>query len=101
MELYHEGKFHALKATNSLIMVRHMIPLIIKKEIDIEDAIKILNELSQKRLPDNQNSSTIWAYHIDSLDALWNKLNSKQRKSLDEERGLYLDKLLPLRNEGV
>ena len=76
-----------------------MIPLIANEEINLEDAIQILDELSQRRLPDNQNSSTIWAYHIQSIDALWNKLNSQQRAYLDKERGLYLDKLLPLRNE--
>jgi len=97
--LYNEGRFHALKATNSLILARHMIPLISGKKIKLDDAIVILDELCQRRLPDNQNSTTIWGYHIASLDALWNKLNTKQRKTLDKERGQYLDKLLPFRNE--
>lgn len=98
--LYHDGKFHALKATNSLILARHMIPLISGEKIKMDDAIEILNELCKRKLPDNQNSSTIWGYHIASIDALWNKLKSNQRKALDKEMGQYLDKLLPLRNEG-
>lgn len=97
--LYHEGRFHALKATNSLILSRHMIPLIANKEIKLEDAVTILEEICHRRLPDNQNSSTIWGYHIASINALWNKLNSEQRASLNSVMGIYLDKLLPFRNE--
>ena len=97
--LYHDGKFHALKATNSLILARHIIPLIVEKEIDEGDSIDILNELCERRLPENQNSSTIWGFHIASIDGLWNKLDPKQREALDKVRSQYLDKLLPFRNE--
>ena len=93
------GKFHALKATNSLILVNLISNLVDDKSIDLSDAVDLLNQVCSADPPANQNTSTIWTYHIDSVSLLWSSLDKKQKESLDSHNADYLGKLLPLRNE--
>jgi len=93
------GKFHALKATNSLILANLISGLIDDKTIKINEAVEILNSMCSENPPENQNTSTIWTYHIDSVSFLWTSLNEKQKEALDKNNVEYLEKLLPHRNE--
>ena len=94
------GKFHALKATNSLILANLISNLIDDKSIELSDAANLLNQVCSTDPPGNQNTSTIWTYHIGSVNLLWSSLNKKQKEALDRHNADYLDKLLPLRNDG-
>ena len=93
------GKFHALKATNSLIMANLISGTIDDKSIKQSEAVEILNQICSVQPPANQNTSTIWTYHTESVSLLWSSLTDKQRQSLDNHNIEYLDKLIPLRNE--
>ena len=93
------GKFHALKATKFLILSKLLMNTIESKEISLEEAKTILDRIISAEPPPNQNTSTIWTYHISSVDELWNAMNEQQRSNLEEYNSDYLDKLLPLRNE--
>lgn len=94
------GKFHALKATNSLILVNLISSILKNKSMSNVDAVNILNRICEVVPPGNQNTSTIWTYHVESIDMLWNELESNQKTVMESIHGDYLDKLLPLRNEG-
>lgn len=96
---HYVGKFHALKATNSLILANLIYNLVDDKSIELSDAVDILNQACSARPPDNQNTGTIWTYHIESVSLLWSSANKKQKEALDSYNANYLDKLLPLRNE--
>lgn len=92
------GKFHALKATNSLILTNLISNLVYDKSIELSDAVDLLNQVCSAEPPANQNTGTIWTYHIDSVSLLWSSVNKKQKEALDNYNADYLDKLLPLRN---
>lgn len=96
---HYVGKFHALKATNSLILANLISNLVDDKSIKLNDASDILNQVCSADPPANQNTSTIWTYHIESVSLLWSSVNKKQKEALDNYNADYLDKLLPLRNE--
>jgi len=90
------GKFHALKATNSMILIRLLGPLLDDGDIKVKRAEELFREIYSKvQIPDNQNSGTIWQYHIDSIQELWNLLPKMQKKKMDGPASNYLEKLLP------
>ena len=93
------GKFHALKATNSLILANLISNLVYDKSIELSDAVDLLNQVCSAEPPANQNTSTIWTYHTDSVSLLWSSVNKKQKEALDSYNADYLGKLLPLRND--
>ena len=94
------GRFHSLRATNSMILMRIVLPLIDGNLIAEAEASKLMIEVSNKvGLPENQNSTSIWRTHTDSVHLLWDKLSKECKECLDEHHSQYLDRILPERWE--
>ena len=93
-------KFHALKATNTMIIANLLMCLVEGDLLEESKVIKIINEINQNiRIPDNQNTTTIWGLHIDSVRQIWTRFEHERPlgEHMDKYHKEYLDKLMPTR----